>query len=849
MHTSKTAASNPQPTSTASTGAGSNDDGPITIAVGDADDAFPVDFFDQYAAKATQPTSTASTGAGSNDDGPITIAVGDADDAFPVDFFDQYAAKATQPTSTASTGAGSNDDSPITIALGDADDAFPVDFFDQYAAKGTASSSSKTSTARTVVDLTEDDALDIVAESRQHAGGGFVAESSPAGGFMTENAEIPEELAQELAELNALDDGGTTTDEDGATTDEDEDKDYGGGSDVVDLTMQGRLAQFEASVAAPARPPVAKGPGAVTRGGFLYYGASGGNSIADEMAERAALSDSSSTTADDVMSEVGASASDSESADNDGSGDDEAELPADGGGLAAAADGDFASDLSKWDDHGVELVDLLVSASVRKALGAGGETAPSAAARALQAETISEELVFECASLLDVMGIPYIQAPFEAEAQCAVLLELGLVDGIITDDSDVFLFGGDRVYRSFFDERRYVRRFDMSVMKDELGLDRDALVFLAHLLGSDYTAGVHGVGAVTAMEVLAAWPPSEYGGGREGVVQALEAFKAYVTALPHEADALIAGRPERLRVRAAVKRLQSTVQLPARFPDTAVVEAYLAPAATRDDEPFEWEEPRFDALEQFAVQTFRWSAEKAATEVAPVRASYAELVPAKVQTKIDAFYLGAGAGGLEHITRIGSRRLRGVVAQLLGVKLSSLPAPPEEEARATARKRKRKRGAEPAPAEANAPLPAVADVDMLRIHDALHNYAVRRVVVQGEAREVQVFPNSGCRFVAVGPYTFIEQNKAKDSYYAAKARDGALISWIPTKDGSQWGCIYNSVIKHPLPPLSAVDPSGMHSSEEWTPHMLATLEATLASVERGQARASPARPAKRAKPS
>ena len=46
-----------------------------------------------------------------------------------------------------------------------------------------------------------------------------------------------------------------------------------------------------------------------------------------------------------------------------------------------------------------------------------------------------------------MFGLPYIIAPQEAEAQCAWLDSAGLVDGVVTDDNDVFLFGAQRVYR------------------------------------------------------------------------------------------------------------------------------------------------------------------------------------------------------------------------------------------------------------------------------------------------------------------------------------------------------------------------------------------------------------------
>jgi hypothetical protein len=57
----------------------------------------------------------------------------------------------------------------------------------------------------------------------------------------------------------------------------------------------------------------------------------------------------------------------------------------------------------------------------------------------------------ECQQLLQYFGLPYIIAPAEAEAQCAWLDENGLVDGVVTDDNDAFLFGASHVYRHFFE--------------------------------------------------------------------------------------------------------------------------------------------------------------------------------------------------------------------------------------------------------------------------------------------------------------------------------------------------------------------------------------------------------------
>ena len=57
----------------------------------------------------------------------------------------------------------------------------------------------------------------------------------------------------------------------------------------------------------------------------------------------------------------------------------------------------------------------------------------------------------QCKALLELMGIPFIHAPEEADSQCAALAYMfpKTVSGVITDDSDVLVFGGPKIYKDF----------------------------------------------------------------------------------------------------------------------------------------------------------------------------------------------------------------------------------------------------------------------------------------------------------------------------------------------------------------------------------------------------------------
>jgi len=127
-------------------------------------------------------------------------------------------------------------------------------------------------------------------------------------------------------------------------------------------------------------------------------------------------------------------------------------------------------------------------------------------------------MFLECQHLLHLFGLPFLISPMEAEAQCAWLNSLGLVDGVVTDDTDVFLFGAKLVFRHIFQENKFAEKYDMRDVERELGLGREGLVDLALLLGSDYTEGCNGIGIVNALEVVSAWK------GVEG----LERFREWV---------------------------------------------------------------------------------------------------------------------------------------------------------------------------------------------------------------------------------------------------------------------------------------------------------------------------------
>ncbi|KAL6636591.1 hypothetical protein ACP70R_024163 [Stipagrostis hirtigluma subsp. patula] len=111
----------------------------------------------------------------------------------------------------------------------------------------------------------------------------------------------------------------------------------------------------------------------------------------------------------------------------------------------------------------------------------------------------------DCKRLLRLMGVPVVQAPGEAEAQCAALCENHQVYAVASEDMDSLTFGARRFLRHLTDlsfKKSLVTEFEVSKVLEELGLTMDQFTDLCILSGCDYCENIKGIGGQRALKLI-----------------------------------------------------------------------------------------------------------------------------------------------------------------------------------------------------------------------------------------------------------------------------------------------------------------------------------------------------------
>jgi len=134
---------------------------------------------------------------------------------------------------------------------------------------------------------------------------------------------------------------------------------------------------------------------------------------------------------------------------------------------------------------------------------------------AQQTTSMKDGMVEDSKHLLDLFGIPYIQAPSEGEATAALLTTTGHADVAASQDFDSILFGARKLVRNFTNSGRrklpnrntYIEIepeiIDYKKNLEALGITREQLIDVGILIGTDFNPdGFERVGPKTAIKMI-----------------------------------------------------------------------------------------------------------------------------------------------------------------------------------------------------------------------------------------------------------------------------------------------------------------------------------------------------------
>ncbi len=121
----------------------------------------------------------------------------------------------------------------------------------------------------------------------------------------------------------------------------------------------------------------------------------------------------------------------------------------------------------------------------------------------------------ESKKVLDAMGVPWVQAPSEGEAQCALICKNGDADYTGSQDYDALMFSSPRLIRnlSITGKRKLPRQeayieikpeiIELDKVLSSLSITKEQLIILGILVGTDYNPqGIKGIGPKTALNMV-----------------------------------------------------------------------------------------------------------------------------------------------------------------------------------------------------------------------------------------------------------------------------------------------------------------------------------------------------------
>jgi len=134
--------------------------------------------------------------------------------------------------------------------------------------------------------------------------------------------------------------------------------------------------------------------------------------------------------------------------------------------------------------------------------------------KAQQTSRVTDEIIKQSKELLDILGIPYVQAPSEGEAQASYMVKKGDAYAVGSQDFDCLLIGSPVLVRNLTSSSRrklpgkkaytkvYPKQIRLEPNLKSLGISHKQLVDMAILIGTDFNDGIKGIGPKRSLKLI-----------------------------------------------------------------------------------------------------------------------------------------------------------------------------------------------------------------------------------------------------------------------------------------------------------------------------------------------------------
>jgi len=117
----------------------------------------------------------------------------------------------------------------------------------------------------------------------------------------------------------------------------------------------------------------------------------------------------------------------------------------------------------------------------------------------------SQKTVQDILYFFELLGIPVIRENEEADFILAKLSAANKIDYILSDDSDVLVFGAKRVLKNFCIKEEKCELYEMDEILEKLGVTMNKFVDICILCGCDYTTKIRNMNCRNSLQLILQW--------------------------------------------------------------------------------------------------------------------------------------------------------------------------------------------------------------------------------------------------------------------------------------------------------------------------------------------------------